>query len=301
MPVPQVTERDVASILPALRNVAFLARGGQKIVFSCEIEGSPYVLKFLLVEAHTPDNVDETTMPALDAVTARAQREVDTMASINIPTLVRLGPIGLNMAQIRGQSLLYFTEEKIEGGTLRQLLDEHAVLPISDLIGLGCDITAAIESIWQLRRIHRDVKPSNVMRRAADGRFVFLDVGLVFDLEDVSLTLPYLVVGTKAYLSPDQMEYTRKRRLDFRSDLFALGVVLYESATGQHPFAVGCSSTTELVARILNDDPPRLSQFRPEIPSELEEVVLRLLQKSPHLRYRSCQQLVHHLRKVPAQ
>lgn len=301
MPVPQVGEGDVATIIPGLQNVRFLAQGGQKVVFSCDIEGQPYVLKFLLVESPPPDSMDEMTMPALDAVMARAQREVDTMSNISVPTLVRLGPIGLSTAEIKGQSLLYFTEEKIEGKDLKQLLNEQTVLPINDLISLGCDITIAIEAIWGLRRIHRDVKPSNIVRRDSDARFVLLDVGLAFDLEDISLTAPHVVVGTKAYLSPDQMEYTRKRHLDFRSDLFALGVVLYESATGQHPFATNCSSTTELMARILTDNPPMPTQIRGDIPVELEEVILRLLQKSPHLRYRSCQQLIRHLRQVPVQ
>ncbi len=304
MPLPQINETDVASILPELENIHFLAEGGQKKVFTCEIERNLYVLKFLLVESplQGPNkSTNEFTMPTLDAVTARAQREVDTMANINVPTLVKLGPIKLNAVEIRDQSLLYFTEEIIEGKNLRQILSEQTMLPIPDVISLGCDIALAIEAIWELRRIHRDVKPSNIMRRDVDGRFVLLDVGLVFDLQDISLTAPHIVVGTKTYLSPDQMEYSRKRHLDFRSDLFSLGVVLYESITGQHPFAVDCFSTTELLARIMTANPKMPTELRSEIPPELEEIILRLLQKSPHFRYRSCQQLVGYLQQVPVE
>jgi len=302
MAVPNISESDVLSILPQLGNIRYLAQGGQKIVFSCEVKGKPYVIKFLLVETETQEadqGVVEMTMPAIDAVTARAQREVDTMANIDVPTLVKLGPISLSATKIEGQSLLYFTEEMIEGRSLRDILNEQRVLPSRDLVNLGLDIALAIEAIWNLRRIHRDIKPSNIIRRASDRRFVLLDVGLVFDLNDISLTDPYIIVGTKMYFSPEQLQYTKRRQLDFRSDLFALGIAMYEAATGQHPFAESTSSTSEIFARILSSNPKHPTQLRSDIPADLEEIILRLLQKSPHLRYRSCRQLVQQLQQVP--
>lgn len=301
MVVPNINESDVSSILPQLGNIRYLAQGGQKIVFSCEIEEKPYVIKFLLLETKTQGTNQgeaEMTMPAIDAVTARAQREVDTMANIDAPTLVKLGPVSLSTAEIGDQSVLYFTEEMIEGRSLRYILNEQTVLPSRDLVNLGLDVASAIEAIWNLKRIHRDIKPSNIIRRASDGRFVLLDVGLVFDLNDISLTDPYIIVGTKMYFSPEQLEYTRKRQLDFRSDLFALGIVMYEAATGHHPFAESTSSTSEIFARILSSNPKRPTELRSDVPSNLEEIILRLLQKSPHLRYRNCSQLVQQLQQV---
>lgn len=302
MAVPNIDESDVSAILPELGNIQYLTQGGQKIVFSCEVEGKPYVIKFLLIETRTQEvdqGVVEMTMPAIDAVTARAQREVDTMANIDVPTLVKLGPINLSATEIRGQSLLYFTEEMIEGRSLQDILNEQTVLPSRDLVSLGLDIALAIEAIWDLRRIHRDIKPNNIIRRASDGRFILLDVGVVFDLQDISLTAPHVIVGTKMYLSPDQLQYIGKRQLDFRSDLFALGVVMYEAATGRHPFFdENTSSTQEVFARILFRNPTHPTQLRSDIPSDLEEIILRLLQKSPHLRYRSCEQLVQRLQQV---
>jgi serine/threonine protein kinase len=302
MPVPNINEADISAILPQLKNVQYLKQGGQKIVFSCEIDGKPYVVKFLLIE-RTNQAADQgegdMTIPALDAVTARARREVDTMANVDVPTLVKLGPIGLSTTEIKDQLLLYFTEEKIEGRSLHDILGLETILPCRDVVRLGLDIALAIEAIWDLRRIHRDIKPNNIIRRTSDERFILLDVGLVFDLQDISLTAPHVIVGTKMYLSPDQMQYDRKRQLDFRSDLFALGIVMYESATGQHPFAEGALSTQEIFARILNVNPIPPTQIRSEIPFELEEIILRLLRKSPHLRYRNCQQLIQQLQGVP--
>lgn len=301
MRVPQIDEKDVARALPNIGDIRYMTQGGQKVVFSCQIGTGSYVLKFLLAGLPTGDDEEsaiEPSIPALDAVTARARREVDTMAKCDVPTLVKLGPVGLTAIKINGQPLLYFTEEKIEGKDLKNILKEQRTLSVSDVVDLGCDIAKAIECIWGLRRIHRDVKPSNIMRRDDTGSFVLLDVGLVFDLQDISLTAKYIVVGTPLYFSPEQMEYARKRQLDFRSDLFALGIVLYESVTGQHPFDVNCTSTTEVLANIISATPTRPRVLRPDVPEELEEVILRLLQKSPHLRYRSCGQLIQHLEKL---
>lgn len=301
MRIPQINEKDVARALPDIDNIRYMTQGGQKVVFSCQVGGGSYVLKFLLAGLPTDqaeESAEELSIPALDAVTARARREVDTMAKCDASTLVKLGPVGLAAIEINGQPLLYFTEEKIKGKDLRKILEEQRTLSINDAVDLGCDIAEAIECIWQLRRIHRDVKPSNIMRRDDTGGFVLLDVGLVFDLEDISLTAKYVVVGTPLYFSPEQMEYAKKRQLDFRSDLFALGIVLYESVTGQHPFAANCTSTTEVLANIISATPTKPRVLRPDVPDELEEVIVRLLQKSPHLRYRTCQKLIQQLEKL---
>ena len=247
MRIPQLSETDVAKALPLVKDIHYMAQGGQKVVFSCETGGAPYVLKFLLAgnpSVHGEEPV-EPTIPTLDAVMSRARREVDTMTKCDVPTLVKIGPIGLTGIEINGQPLLYFTEERIQGKDLRRILDAQKMLSVSEIVGLGCDVADAIDCMWKLKRIHRDVKPSNIMRRDDTGSFVLLDVGLVFDLEDISLTAKHIVVGTPMYFSPEQMEYAKKRQLDFRSDLFALGIVLYEAATGQHPFTMNCTSTTD--------------------------------------------------------
>ncbi len=300
MPLPQINETDVSSLALGLTNIEHLANGGQKVVFSCEKDRQPIVLKFLLVDTPTNNGTtlsEELTMPALDAVTARAKREVDTMSRIDIPTLVKLGPIPLDSVEIRGQPILYFSEERIEGQSLTEILQRDGRLSILDTIQLGCDITKAIEAIWDLRRIHRDIKPSNIISNNSENIFVLLDIGIAFDLQDISITAQNVIVGTKAYLSPDQLEYGSKRRLDFRSDLYALGTVLYEASTGRHPFA-GSANTTELLARITSADPTRPTDIRPDIPAALEGIILRLLKKSPHLRYRSCRQLIGQLEQI---
>lgn len=301
MPLPQIDVNDVLSVLPDATDVTYMTQGGQKVVFSCFIDGIPYVAKFLLISS-TQDITDpqnlEATMPEIDAVTSRARREVDTMSQCDVPTLVKLGPIGLNAAVIKNQTLLYFTEEKIEGDDLKTILDTPTTLSVNDAVKLAIDISEAIDAIWNLQRVHRDIKPGNIMRRADTGRFVLLDVGLVFDLTDISVTASHIIVGTPIYFSPEQMEYARKRQLDFRSDLFSLGTVLYESITGQHPFTINCTSTTEVFANIAYRMPPNPSSLRDGIPDKLDQIIMRLLRKSPHLRYRTCAHLLTQLNSI---
>ena len=135
MTAPQISVEDVDRLLPDLHNVHFLARGGQKTVFSCEIEGEPYVLKFLLTEESIGENEHR-----LCEVTSRALREISTMEEINTPTLAKLGPIRLTSIEINRQQLLYYTEERIDGKDLKSILNERSVLTIDELKRLGCDI-----------------------------------------------------------------------------------------------------------------------------------------------------------------
>jgi len=300
MPAPQISAEDVARISPDLQNVQFLAQGGQKTVFSCEIEGEPHVIKFLLVEESASGNGQSATQVAygLSEVTSRALREISTMEQIDTPTLVKLGPIRLTPIVINGQQLLYYTEEKINGKDLKTLLNERGALTIDEIKCLGCDIATAIDNLWQIKRIHRDIKPGNIMLRNDTGRFVLLDMGLVFDLGDISLTPTPYIMGTLGYHSPEQLIYEARRSLDFRSDLFSLGVVLYESSTSINPFTCNCRNREEIISNTLRLNPRRPSLIRSEIPDSLDEIALRILSKQPHLRYNSCSELINRLRSI---
>lgn len=272
-------------------------RGGQKLVFPTEIDGKKYALKAMLTSPRTDDDEEAED---LDEVTARARREVDTMNQVDSPHLVRLGPITLTAATIAGQEVLYFSEEWIDGNSIRALVMDSGPLAVNEVVRLGIHTAEAIKVLWSLAKIHRDVKPQNVMRRDSNGDFVLLDLGLVFDLGEDSLTMFGMVAGTPFYFSPEQTEFARKRQLDFRSDLFSLGIVLYESATGTHPFWAPGLAVPEVVGRILTHTPAPPSSIRADMPNELDEVIQRLLGKQAHLRYGSCDLLIDALDRVPS-
>ena len=161
----------------------------------------------------------------------RARREVGILEQVDIPVLVGQGPIGLDSCKVSDVTWMYFTEEWIEGPTLREMIHEGR-LPSESVARLGLDLVQAVCWLYGLGLVHRDIKPENVMWSVDRSRFVLLDPGIALDLYGRSLTRFSMVVGTMAYLSPEQMDPFHKRNLDFRSDLFSVGVVMYEAATG---------------------------------------------------------------------
>lgn len=281
---PDLTIEQVQSIVPETSAIEILDEGGQKAVFTAIIDGQKYALKFM---SPNPPQTTESNNELLDDVTARAQREVETMQQCSTPHLVRMGPIGLNAAEVNGEPIIYFSEEFIEGKDLRQYHQENGNLSVEELLRLAYHISQAINTIWRFSKIHRDIKPRNIMRRDANGEFVLLDMGLVFDLQDQSLSVG--PVGTPRYFSPEQMNFSNRRTvMNFRSDLFSLGIVLYEMATGRHPFITESSRTTwEVLGNIANLDPVPPINHRPDLSQKLSDIIMRLLAKRPALRYRS--------------
>jgi serine/threonine protein kinase len=280
---PILTIDQVRRLIPQVSDVQFLDRGGQKIVFTGIINNEKYALKFM-----SPNPLDTgLNSEQIDNVTARAQREVETMQQCSTPYLVRMGPIGLTSDEIDGNPIIYFTEEFIEGRNLIQYLREMGPLSVAELQRLALHISEAINTIWQFSKIHRDIKPGNIMRRDGTGDFVLLDMGLIFDLQDASLSV--FPVGTPFYFSPEQTNFNNRRTvMNFRSDLFSLGIVLYEMAIGRHPFVTPSSHTTwDVIGNIVNMTQEQPISHRPDLPQRLNDIIMRLLAKRPALRYRS--------------
>jgi serine/threonine protein kinase len=284
MSPPNITIEQVAQIIPEMSEIAVLDRGGYKIVFSGNIAGTKYAVKFL---RPNPSNTKNANSEFLDEVTARARREVETIEQCSNPHLVKMGPIGLMTTDITGEPLIYYTEEFIKGSNLNEYYKKIGNFPINELVNLALHISDAIEALWAFAKIHRDVKPGNIMRRSINGEYVLLDMGLVLDLQDESLSSAPM--GTPLYVSPEQTDFNNRRTLmNFRSDLFSLGTVLYEMATGRHPFVTAdATSTWQVIGNIRNLDPVPPVNIRSDLPQKLSDVIMRLLAKRPALRYRS--------------
>ena len=294
MKIPQLTIEQVQAVIPSASKIQEVDRGGQKLVFSGIIDGHKYALKFMVPN---PSQVDGQNSEFLDDVTSRAQREVETMQQCSTPHLVEMGPIGLNTTDIAGDPIIYFSEQFIEGQNLRAYLQSAGVFSPQELVRLAFHMSEAIKAIWQFSKIHRDIKPGNIMRRNDNGNFVLLDMGLVFDLQDESLSV--CPVGTPLYFSPEQMAFNNRRTvMNFRSDLFLLGTVIYEMATGKHPFTESASTTWDVLGNIANATPRSPTELRPELPVKLGEIIMRLLAKRPALRYRSIDLFQRALREV---
>ena len=175
--------------------------------------------------------------------------------------------------------------ELVPGQTLRERLDEPTPVDPWQAAGLAAQVAEALEAAHRAGLVHRDVKPANVLL-AGDGRVKVADFGIAKAVAEADLTQPGLMVGTAKYVAPEQVE---GGPVDARTDIYSLGVVLYEMLCGRPPFA-GDSEAATALAR-LHRDPLRPRQVRPGVPKALEEIVCRAMARAPADRYDSASDL----------
>lgn len=296
--IPNLSSTDVTTFFPQCKVIGSSLHGGQKLVFHCLVDTKEYALKFMLINNSECDTSTISEDLSFDEVTMRAQREVNTLSECKSPYIIKLGPILLHSIKINNQDMLCFSEEWIKGSSLDQMLSAYTQLSIVQTLTLGIHMATAIKELWQYNKIHRDIKPANIMFSDESLNFVLLDMGLIFDLDDISLTRCGYIPGTQMYLTPDQLNYNKKRQLDFRSDLFALGVVMYECLTGKHPFYEYGMNQIELFDRIRTYTPPSILEFNSSVPESLVTIINRLLNKHASFRYRNCNILIADLHYI---
>jgi serine/threonine-protein kinase len=266
-----------------------LGRGGMGVVYRAEDPDlrREVALKALPVElAGDPRRV------------ARLRREARSLAATSHPCIVTL--YGIEEHEGR----LYLAMELVAGGSLAEVIPPRG-MELPRLLRLAIPLADAVSAAHEKGLVHRDLKPSNIMV-TPEGRVKVLDFGLAAvhqGAEDAALTrlsteeatAPGTVLGTLAYMAPEQI---RGEAADRRSDLFALGVVLYQMATGRHPFHREEASPAELSSAILRDQPPRLTEARPELPRQLARVVESCLEKDPEHRLQSAKDLRNQLERL---
>lgn len=292
-----LTGTNLKAYIPGVDAAAFVHKGGQKAVYKATIEGQVVALK--VVALGSKRAVSEEQAANMHATVARAQREVDILEQVDVPVLARRGPLDLSILTIGENLWLYFTEEWIEGRTLQAMIRECRLSP-QQVARVGVDLVQAVCWLSNRSLVHRDIKPANVMLASDRSRFVLLDPGIALDLYGTSITQVPAPVGTMAYLSPEQMDPSRKRSLDFRSDLFAIGVVLYESAVTEHPFRTSDSTLYQVLSGILTQTPRPVAERIEDFPQNLSTFISRLLGKAPHLRFRTCDRALKTIEEIAA-
>jgi len=189
-------------------------------------------------------------------------------------------------------SRVYLVMEWAEGRLLRRLLEDEKKLSIERAVHLAVEICEALQYIHAQGVVHRDLKPENIMVDS-DDRIKLMDFGIASSAGARRLTFGKLTrtMGTADYISPEQV---KSNRGDARSDLYAVGVMLYEMLTGELPFN-GPNALAAINDRLLNDPiPPR--ELNPQISPELQEVVYRALERNPANRYASAREFANDLR-----
>jgi serine/threonine-protein kinase len=225
----------------------------------------------------------------------RFRREAKAVAALNHPNIVTLHSVE------EADGVLFLTLELVEGETLRSKID-RGPLPAAEVFEIGAQIGEGLSKAHASGILHRDLKPHNVMV-TRDGRVKLLDFGLAkflgsreTDPDAATMareTSPGMTLGTAGYMAPEQ---ALGKEVDARADLFALGVVLYEMATGRSPFRG--ETLAAFFDSLLHDAPPSPSAANPDLPLDLVRVIERALEKEPSRRYGSAGELVSDLRGV---
>jgi serine/threonine protein kinase len=230
---------------------------------------------------------------------ARFEREARSLAALNHPNIVTIYAV-----EESGQTR-FLAMELVEGRSLDLILAERA-LDLPSFLDLAVPLADALSAAHERGIVHRDLKPGNVMV-TAEGRVKVLDFGLArldsapSDPElsnsptqaGSDLTSEGQVFGTVAYMSPEQ---ARGDRVDARSDVFSLGIVLYQMLTGARPFAG--ASAVDTISAILRDTPVPLADRRADLPPHLGRVVRRCLEKDPRNRYQTSRDVYNELREL---
>jgi serine/threonine protein kinase len=258
--------------------VSCLGAGSMGMVYACrhrDLQGQLVAAKVLFNEV------------ASDAIAAaRFKNEILASYGVSHPNVVRAYEF------VRDGDLIAYTMEFVGGGDLADRMSRSDLLSIAEIIRLLSQMAAGVQAIHDAGIVHRDLKPENILL-TNEGTVKIADFGIARKTDGPKLTEHGGVVGTLEYVSP---EYMLRSQVDWRSDIYAMGVLAYELITGEPPFK-GDSAYASISMRLQTDAAPP-SRFRAECPNGLDRIILKALQRDPENRYQSALELFQDLQEV---
>ena len=225
---------------------------------------------------------------ALTEARARFFREAETAGRLQHPDIVTIFDAG------EEQDLAFIAMEFLKGQDLAAHCHDGQLLPVASVLPIVARVATALAYAHQQQVVHRDIKPANIMFDASSDSVKVTDFGIA-RITDSSKTKTGLVLGTPSYMSPEQLA---GKKVDGRSDLYALGVTLYQLLAGVLPFRG--ESMSELMFKIASDEAPDIRLARPDLPPALAQVVAKALDKQPERRYQTGERFAADLRALAA-
>lgn len=271
------TEPEVQQAFPEMTvDLPYVGKGGDKVAFRASRDGEILALKVLLEPVENDDAEDYDQEQA----TERFRREMIGMAATDCPHIIKV----VDEPQLRtigNKKHVWYTEPYLDKGTLQGRLKVHGPLTQDEVHELARSLFLAVEAMWgsEHRVVHRDIKPGNI-GFTADGTPVLIDLGIArFTLMSSITSSSVVGPGTGRYAAPEQFDITRIANIDFRTDLFQIGIVLVEALTGAHPFASG-----DYWSNLNNFDPSTLAST--PMTDGVRRVIPRLLASRQSRRFR---------------
>lgn len=280
--VPQDVELEGVLLDGRYRILACLGRGGMSVVYEAEDLALARRVAVKLVVA-TPDS----------PVAERVFREAKAAARAQHPVVVTVFAYGHD----EDLGVQYLVLELLHGEDLARRIARVGPLPLELVLRVGIEVSDALEQVSHVNVVHRDLKPANVFLASRGMRVdevKLLDFGIAKALDMRTLTGPGDVLGTPAYMAPEQV--LSASAVDARTDIYALGAVLYEAVTGERAFPG--TSLSRVTHAVLKQVPAEVSSLRAGVPAGLELVISRCLKKDPNARFSTARELTAELLSV---
>jgi eukaryotic-like serine/threonine-protein kinase len=259
-----------------------IGRGGMGVVYKAV---DSQIGRYVAIKMITSDG-DESLI-------ARFKSEARSTGSLQCPNIVTVYDVG------EQDGNPYLVMQFLEGPSLESMLKKGTALTLPECLGIVIDVCTGLGYAHQRGVIHRDIKPANIIvlqDGINDGMAVIVDFGIARIVGDTGLTKANQIIGSIFYMSSEQLQ---AKELDNRTDVYSLGVVLFQLLTGSLPFEANEAAAT--FHKILNDPPPPLSAYLKEYPAELDAIISRVLAKKREDRYATAQDLAFDLMRIQDQ
>jgi len=263
--------------------VAELGKGAMGVVYRAN---DPMLNRMVAIKTI---NTEEAGHEGMAEYEARFYTEAKAAGGLNHPNIIIIYDIG------KSGHLVYMAMEYIQGKELREMLGDDKPLPVAQAVDVAAQVAEGLAYAHQHQVVHRDIKPANIMI-TPEGRAKIADFGIARMRSSETRTQTGVILGSPKYISPEQVV---GKRADHRSDIFSLGVILYECITGSTPF--NGEGLSALMYQITNHDPAPPSASNSQVPVMLDYIIAKVLAKGPEARYQSAADFANDLRECKAQ
>src|SRR2546425_1117331 len=260
--------------------------------------GAVYRGKHVLMDKTVAIKVLRPALAGDDVIVARFSREAKAASRISHPHAVSVTDFGESE-----NGIVVLVMEYLDGRTLKDIIRSEGPMPLDRAVEITRQISGALDAAHQQGVVHRDLKSDNIMLSRTNGGdwAKVLDFGIakiqqVEGLRDMDITAPNLVIGTPQYMSPEQCSQTGP--IDARSDVYSLGVIVFEMLAGRVPFTG--DSPTVIMMKQVQDDPPSVLDARPDLPAGIDNLVRKALAKQPIDRFQTAGELSEALTQAAA-